>query len=112
MTAPHIVDPAAGSGEALAEAAPDLMRQLLRTMINALLSADADQVADGGPPRPRPDHEPQRLPAPRPGYPHRHVPGVPSSSARVRLACPSSSFSACASMTGSRFSTTVSTAAG
>ena len=44
MTAPHIVDPARLLGEALAEASPDLMRQLLQTMINALLSADADAV--------------------------------------------------------------------
>jgi len=44
MTAPHIVDPASLLSEALAEASPDLMRQLLQTMINALLSADADAV--------------------------------------------------------------------
>lgn len=44
MTAPHIVDPAGLLGEALAEASPDLMRDLLQTMINALLSADADAV--------------------------------------------------------------------
>lgn len=44
MTAPHIVDPAGLLGEALAEASPDLMRQLLQTVINALLSADADAV--------------------------------------------------------------------
>lgn len=44
MTAPHIVDPGTVLSEALAEASPDLMRQLLQTMINALLSADADVV--------------------------------------------------------------------
>ena len=44
MTAPHIVDPAGLLGEALTDASPDLMRSLLQTMINALLSADADQV--------------------------------------------------------------------
>ena len=44
MTAPHIVDPAGLLGEALAEASPDLMRSLLQTVINALLSADADAV--------------------------------------------------------------------
>ena len=44
MTAAHIVDPARLLGEALAEASPDLMRSLLQTMINALLSADADAV--------------------------------------------------------------------
>jgi putative transposase len=44
MTAPHIVDPAGLHGEALAEASPDLMRSLLQSIINALLSADADVV--------------------------------------------------------------------
>jgi transposase-like protein len=44
MTAPHIVDPGGMLGEALAEASPDLMRSLLQTVINALLSADADAV--------------------------------------------------------------------
>ena len=38
MTAPHIVDPATVLGEALTDASPDLMRGLLQTMINALLS--------------------------------------------------------------------------
>ena len=41
MTAPHIVDPARVLGNLLADASPDMMRQLLQTMINALLSADA-----------------------------------------------------------------------
>ena len=45
MTAPHIVDPFGLLSQALADASPDLMRQLLQTMINALLSADADAVA-------------------------------------------------------------------
>lgn len=45
MTAPHIVDPAGLLAEALSNASPDLMRQLLQTMINALPSADADAVA-------------------------------------------------------------------
>ena len=44
MTAPHIVDPASVLGEALSEASPDMMRHLLQTMLNALLSADADAV--------------------------------------------------------------------
>ena len=47
MTAPHIVDPSGLLGQALADASPDLMRELLQTMINALLSADAR--AKGGP---------------------------------------------------------------
>jgi len=44
MTAPHIVDPARVLGNLLSDASPDMMRQLLQTMINALLSADADAV--------------------------------------------------------------------
>lgn len=44
MTALHIVDPASVLAEALTDASPDLMRSLLQTMINALLSADADAV--------------------------------------------------------------------
>ena len=44
MTAPHILDPATVLKEALGQASPDLLRDLLQTMINALLSADADAV--------------------------------------------------------------------
>ena len=42
MTALHIVDPASVLAEALTDASPDLMRSLLQTTINTLLSADAD----------------------------------------------------------------------
>lgn len=44
MTAPQIVDPAGVLSETLSDASPDLMRNLLQTMINALLPADADAV--------------------------------------------------------------------
>jgi hypothetical protein len=44
MTAPHIIDPGRLLGQALSDASPDLMRHLLSTVINALLSADADGV--------------------------------------------------------------------
>ena len=47
MTAPHIVDPERLLREALGEASPDLLRHLLQTVINALLSADADGTAEG-----------------------------------------------------------------
>jgi len=60
MTAPHIVDPAGLLGEALSEASPDLMRSLLQTMINALLSADADAVVGAEYGRPSPDRTAQR----------------------------------------------------
>ncbi len=68
MTAPHIIDPAGLLGEALSEASPDLMRSLLQTVINALLSADADAVcgAEWG------QVSPQRV-AQRNGYRHRSL---------------------------------------
>ena len=42
--APHDIDPARFLEEHLAQASPDLLRQMLATFINTLLSADADQV--------------------------------------------------------------------
>lgn len=60
MTAPHIVDPAGLLGEALAEASPDLMRHLLQSIINTLLSADADAVVGAEYGRPTPDRIAQR----------------------------------------------------
>ncbi len=44
MTAPHIINPARLLDQALGDASPDLMRHLLSTVINSLLSADADAV--------------------------------------------------------------------
>ncbi|MGV4329261.1 IS256 family transposase [Trueperella pyogenes] len=66
MTAPHIIDPAGLLSEALAEASPDLMRDLLQTVINALLSADADAVVGAEYGKPSPDRLTQRN-----GYRHR-----------------------------------------
>ncbi|NYF97438.1 IS256 family transposase [Janibacter cremeus] len=68
MTAPHIVDPAGLLSEALTEASPDLMRSLLQTMINALLSADADAVVGAEYGRPTPGRSAQRN-----GYRHRDL---------------------------------------
>ncbi|MFI6682030.1 IS256 family transposase [Kribbella sp. NPDC050470] len=68
MTAPHIVDPASLLGEALAEASPDLMRSLLQSIINALLSADADAVVGAEWGRPSPGRTTQRN-----GYRHRDL---------------------------------------
>ena len=68
MTAPHIVDPHGLLGEALAEASPDLMRTMLQTIINELLSADADAVAGAEYGRPSPDRTVQRN-----GYRHRDL---------------------------------------
>ena len=66
MTAPHIVDPAGLLGEALAEASPDLMRHLLQSIINTLLSADADAVVGAEYGRPNTERLAQRN-----GYRHR-----------------------------------------
>jgi len=44
MTAAPIIDPSTFLEEHLAQASPDLMRELLTTFINALLSAQADSV--------------------------------------------------------------------
>ncbi len=68
MTAPHIVDPGRLLGEALSDASPDLMRQLLATVINALLSAEADAIcgAEWG------QACPERV-AQRNGYRHREL---------------------------------------
>jgi putative transposase len=44
MTAPSSIDPARFLSEQLAQASPDLLRQLLTTFINTLMSADADAV--------------------------------------------------------------------
>src|SRR3546814_20765731 len=68
MTAPHIVDPAGVLSEALLDASPDLMRSLLQTMINALLSADADAVVGAEWGKPSPDRTAQRN-----GYRHRDL---------------------------------------
>ena len=68
MTAPHIVDPAGLLSEALTQASPGLMRQLLQTMINALLSADADAVVGAEWGQPSPGRTAQRN-----GYRHRDL---------------------------------------
>src|SRR5215212_11288673 len=48
MTAPSSIDPARVLHDHLAQASPDLMRELLGTFIDALLSADADAVCGAG----------------------------------------------------------------
>src|SRR3954468_5585337 len=68
MTAPHIVDPAGLLGEALAEASPDLMRSLLQSIINALMSADAHAGGGAEWGRPTPARTSQRN-----GYRHRDL---------------------------------------
>jgi len=68
MTAPHIVDPARLLDQAVSDASPDLMRHLLSTVINALLSAEADAVCGAEYGTPSPDRLAQRN-----GYRHRDL---------------------------------------
>ena len=68
MTAPHIVDPERLLGEALSQASPDLMRSLLQTMVNALLSAEADAVCGAEYGQASPERRVQRN-----GYRHRDL---------------------------------------
>jgi len=68
MTAPRIVDPSAVLGQALADASPDLMRHLLGTVINSLLSAEADAVCGAEWGQPSPERTNQRN-----GYRHRDL---------------------------------------
>ena len=44
MTAPRSIDPARFLHEQLESASPDLLRSMLTTFINALMSAEADAV--------------------------------------------------------------------
>jgi transposase-like protein len=44
MAAPHTIDPIALLEQHLTEASPDLLRQMIAAMANAMMSAQADQV--------------------------------------------------------------------
>ncbi len=68
MTAPHILNPAGVLDQALSDASPDLMRDLLSTVINALLSAEADAVCGAEWGRPSADRVNRRN-----GYRHREL---------------------------------------
>ena len=68
MTAPHILDPGRMLGQALSDASPDLMRTLLTTVINALMSFDADSVCNAEYGIASPDRVAQRN-----GYRHREL---------------------------------------
>jgi transposase-like protein len=66
MTAVTSIDPARFLDEQLAQASPDLMREMLSTFIHSLLSADADAVCGAGYRQPSPDRVNTRN-----GYRHR-----------------------------------------
>lgn len=44
MAAPHSVDPVAMLEQHLADASPDLVRQMIASFANAMMSAQADQL--------------------------------------------------------------------
>src|SRR4030088_703816 len=66
MTAPSIIDPARFLHEQLASASPDLLRSMLTTFINTLMSAEADAIC--GAPYGQPSPERTNV---RHGYGHR-----------------------------------------
>ncbi len=68
MTAGPSIDPARFLDEQLAQASPDLMRDLLTTFVNALLSAQADAVCGAG----YGERSPERVNS-RNGYRHRDL---------------------------------------
>jgi putative transposase len=66
VAAPSSIDPAHFLHEQLAQASPDLLRSLLTTMIDALMSAEADAVCGAEYGRSGPERVNQRN-----GYRHR-----------------------------------------
>ncbi|GMA18621.1 IS256 family transposase [Arsenicicoccus piscis] len=68
MTAVPSIDPARFLDEQLSQASPDLMRELLTTFVNALLSAQADAVCGAG----YNERSPERVNS-RNGYRHRDL---------------------------------------
>ena len=68
MTAVPSIDPAQFLTEQLSQASPDLMRDLLTTFVNALLSAQADAVCGAG----YGERTPERVNS-RNGYRHRDL---------------------------------------
>ena len=73
MTATQSIDLPGWMAEQLSQASPDLLRAMLQTFAEALMSADADAVCGAGYGQRNPDrtNTPQRLPAPRLGHPRR-----------------------------------------
>jgi putative transposase len=73
MTALSSIDPAEFLHEHLSNASPDLLRSLLATFINTLMSAEATRLRRHlRPDQPRAHQHPQRLPPPRLRHPRRN----------------------------------------
>ena len=68
MTAPSSIDPARFLHEQLAQASPDLLREMLTLFINTLMSAEADAVCGAG----YGERTPERVNS-RNGYRHRDL---------------------------------------
>jgi mutator family transposase len=74
MTAPSSIDPARFLHEQLGSASPDLLRSMLTTFMNTLMSAEADAIcgAPYGESSPERTNVRKRLPPPRLRHPRRH----------------------------------------
>src|SRR5699024_7571225 len=70
---PYDIDPARFLEDHLAQASPELLRQMLTTFINALMSADADAVCGAGYGKVSEErtHRRRRVPSPPVRYPRR-----------------------------------------
>ena len=78
MTATPSIDLPGWMAEQLSQASPDLLRQMVQTFAEALMSADADSVCGAGYRQRSPQQHPQRLSASGVGHPRRqHRPGYP-----------------------------------
>lgn len=86
MTAPEGVDPAGWLDDQLASASPDLLRNMVETFADAVMSADADQLcgAEYGVRSPERTNSRRRLPVAGLGHPRRDR-GADGAEAPVRL---------------------------
>jgi hypothetical protein len=86
MTAPEGVDPAGWLDDQLASASPDLLRNMVETFADAVMSADADQLcgAEYGVRSPERTNSRRRLPVAGLGHPRRDR-GAGGAEAPVRL---------------------------
>src|SRR5581483_5970 len=73
MTAPSSIDPARVLHDQLSSASPDLLRQMLTTFINTLMSAEADAVCGAPYGLPGPHRVNVRVPAPGLRHPGREA---------------------------------------
>ena len=82
MTVSPSIDPARMLEEQLAQASPDLLRELLQTFVNTLLSAEADVVCGAAYGQSTPERVNQRN-----GYRHRDLTPAPAPSTSRSRSC-------------------------